>query len=99
MNKDVMDLVEKAKTEKVSYADTSAAAIKVLNEFLITKLNLTEEEVAAIRSNTRYNNMRRAIAASLRNSVDEATKVSLRENRQKEEEEKRMDRQRRETTI
>jgi hypothetical protein len=83
-----MDLVEKAKKENVSFGEKSDAAIKTLNEFLITKLNLTEEEVAAIRSDARYNAMRRSIVDEITRSVDESKAVSSKEQRQKEDERK-----------
>jgi hypothetical protein len=86
MNEVVMGLVEKAKKENVSFSEKSDAAIKTLNEFLITKLNLTEEEVAAIRSNARYNAMRRSIIDEITRSVDESKAVTLREQRQNEDE-------------
>ena len=72
-NEFVRDFVERANTEKVSFSEMSDAAAEILNSFLTTKLYKTKEEVEALRTNDRYNDMRRSVRDIITSIVGEAT--------------------------
>ena len=91
MNEDVIALVERAKISPASFSDESKVALKVLNNFLVTKLYRTKEQAEALRNNPRYNEMRRNILTSITNIVSEARELYLNEQEKNAGEQKKID--------